>query len=89
MIENQDYRLLPAENSDYWNVRIMSGPYLDTLYNYNTLKVTDDGENLAYSVNILETPDPELNTDDPEFQQWTGSILTSIIENALEEESKK
>lgn len=88
MIENEDYRLLPSENSDYWNVLIMNGPYLHTKFNFDTLRVTEDGENLAYSVNILETPDPELTTDDPVFQQVTGEILTSIIESAIEEEKK-
>lgn len=88
MIENEDYRLLPDENSDYWNVLIMNGPYLHTKFNFDTLRVTDDGENLAYSVNILETPDPELTTEDPEFQRWTGEILTAILETSLEENNK-
>ena len=89
MIENQDYRLLPSENSDYWNIRIISGPFLDTVYSYDTLRVTDDGENLAYSCNIIESPDTELTTEDPLFQQVTGEILTAILESAIKEEEKK
>jgi hypothetical protein len=89
MIENQDYRLLPAENSDYWNIRIISGPFLDTVYNYTTLKITDDGEHLAYSCNIIESPDTDLTTDDPLFRQVTGEILTAIMDAAIEEENKK
>ena len=56
MIENKHYELIPGED-DKWNVRILEGPYTETIIQYGTLIPTDAGQ-LNWGMSIIETPDP-------------------------------
>ena len=55
MIENKHYELIPGED-DKWNVRILEGPYTETIIQYGTLIPTDAGQ-LNWGMSIIETPD--------------------------------
>lgn len=84
MIENQDYELIPNEE-DSWNIRIITGEYIETVFSFQTLKFDSKKEELTFSVEIVYTPDPDLTTDDVEFQRCAGDILYSIFNNISSE----
>jgi hypothetical protein len=87
MIENKHYELIPGDDNK-WNVRILEGPYTETVIQYGTLIPTDAGK-LNWGMNIIETPDPDLTRDDEEFQAWCGAILSTILENEHLQSKKK
>jgi len=39
-------------------------------------------------VEIIYTPDPDVSTDDPEFQKIAGDILFDVLENISKEQSE-
>lgn len=88
MIENVDYELIPGDN-DHWNIRILTGDYVESVFNYGAIKVTESGEELSYDVTLVESPDPDLSVEDEEFQQYTGNILISIIESSIANEEQR
>ena len=87
MIENKHYELIPG-NDDKWNIRILEGPYVETVIQFGTLIPTDAGQ-LNWGMSIIETPDDDLSRDDEDFQAWCGAILSTILENEHLQSKKK
>ena len=87
MIENKQYELIPGED-DKWNVRILEGPYTETIIQYGTL-IPTNADQLNWGMSIIETPDEFLTRDDEDFQAWCGAILSSILENEHLQSKKK
>lgn len=81
------YDFVP-DDSDGWNIRIMDGPYVETLFRYGTLKVTEDGESLSYNADVMYTPDENLTDQDSDFQVVVGEILLDILETQITRENK-
>jgi hypothetical protein len=78
--ENEDYELIIGED-DFWNIRILSGPYTETVYQYNHLKLDEKTDTLRFNASIISTPDDDLSENDVEFQKYIGEILFDILEN--------
>ena len=87
MQENIDYELIPAEG-DYWNVRVLTGPYTETVYNFGVLRFDESNGTLRFNIDLITSPDPDLSVDDEEFQEYCGNVLSNILENSLNELSK-
>ena len=87
MIENKDYELIPNEEEN-WHVRILTGEYIETVFAFEALKINPEREELTFSVEIIYTPDPDVSTDDPEFQKIAGDILFDVLENISKEQSE-
>ena len=87
MIENKHQELIPGED-DKWNVRILEGPYTETIIQYGTL-IPTNADQLNWGMSIIETPDEFLTRDDEDFQAWCGAILSSILENEHLQSKKK
>lgn len=83
MKQNTDYELIPGEN-DFWNIRIMTGDYIETVFNFGAIKVSDDGESLIFNADVISSP-MEINPDeDLGWHEVTGGILLDILEQNLE-----
>lgn len=84
LIENQDYELTPSDN-DGWNVRILSGEYVETIFQFGKITVNEDAESLTFDFELISSPIEDLNAyENSEFQTHTGKILSSILEDAVE-----
>lgn len=83
MKENEDYKLILGDG-DHWNIRILTGEYVETVFSFGALALGSDEESLNFSLDIVSTPDVDLTVDDIEFQQYCGSILQSVLFHALE-----
>jgi len=87
MIEGTDYELVPAdgtENDQAWDVRLMSGPFVETVMRYGNIKFNAEDGCLNFSFVIQSTPSG-INEDDVEMQDYAGAVLESILEKAAQE----
>lgn len=87
MIENEDYELVPNEN-DGWDIKLLTGDFAETIFNFGAIKVADDGETMKYSADIVYSPVDENFDENLEWHQLTGSILLSIMEQMIKNEAK-
>ena len=84
MIENKDYQLTISDQDDHWNIRILNGDYVETVFKFGSIAVNEDNESMTFNLDIVSSPDADLTVDDIDFQKYCGNILQSIIINALE-----
>ena len=88
MKENIDYHLTPGEE-DIWNIRLLTGDYVETVFSFGALKVSEDGESLNFNYEIVSTPNEELQQDNPDFAKTVENVLISILETITENEANK
>lgn len=85
-----EYSLIEHDNSfhdKHWAIRLEEGDYAGVVYQYDTVSFNEEEEGsvvLTFNTITLENPnDADLTTD--EFESTIGDILTSIIEEQLEQ----
>lgn len=83
MKENIDYELIPIENAEHWNVRIKTGEFIETVFQFGALKVNDKIDSMTFNFDIVYTPDDTLTTENIGLQNHVGVILSSILESAI------
>ena len=89
MKQNEDYELVPSEGEN-WDIRILTGDFVETVIAFQNLKVTDDGENLSFNFNVVSSPDPTLDAKtNIDLQTTAGMILSSILEEAANTAAEK
>lgn len=81
--ENVDYELIPGDGEN-WDVRMLEGPYPETVVSFNELKVSDDAQHLKFNFDLVSSPDEELSEDDLGLQQHMADVLSAILENAAQ-----
>lgn len=81
--ENVDYELIPGSGEN-WDVRLLEGPFPETVVAFNKLQIAEDGEYLKFNFDLISSPDSELTEDNVDLQQHMADILNSILENAAE-----
>lgn len=82
--EGIDYELIPSpENEQSWWIRVLSGPYVETVIQFGAISINGPEEAINYNFEIIETPDDSLTPDDEDFQQFTGLVLHDVIEMAI------
>lgn len=89
--ENEDYELIPGTGEN-WDVRLLTGPFTETVISFSELRVSEDAEHLNFSFDLVSSPDPELTEDNVDLQLHVGDTLNSILESAagrIAEEDKK
>ena len=79
MHENVDYELIPTEN-EFWQIRILSGHFVETVIQYGTLKVVDD--HLKFNFDIISSPIVDLDKENKGLQSVAKDILFSLLEDA-------
>lgn len=85
------YSLLEHGNSfheNHWAVQIDEGKYEGVVYQYDTVSINEQEDNgdvvLTFNTITLDNPsDLDLTSDD--FETIIGDILTSVIEEQLEQ----
>jgi len=83
-LENKDYEFIPDDkNDDGWQVRFLSGDYLETVIQFGTIRM-EDGEQMSFNFNLVSSPIEDLEVENTEFQKHAGDVLISIIEDAIE-----
>lgn len=83
MKENIDYELIPIEDAEHWNVRIKTGEFIETVFQFGALKVNDETDSMTFNFDIVYTPDDTLTTENIGLQNHVGVILSSILESAI------
>jgi hypothetical protein len=90
---------MPSEITDYifvddptndkvYAIRLVSGPYVGTIYKYANIKISEDEKRemctLSYAYCIMSTSssyDKETLHADVEFKNYIGDVLSDILEN--------
>jgi hypothetical protein len=87
-VENVDYVLIPSdekENSHGWDVRILTGDYVETVVRYGVIKWDGDNQRLSYNYDIISSPIEGLEVNDDDFQERAITpMLACILEVAAE-----
>ena len=83
MIESIDYELIPVEDENHWNVRIKTGDFIETVFQFGALELNNDIDSMTFNFDIVYTPDDTLNTENIGLQNHVGMILSSILESAI------
>jgi hypothetical protein len=87
MKENKDYELILGEDtSENWNVRILTGDFVETVIEYKAIAFNEIKDHLSFNYNIVSSP--SILTEDNEGLQYVaGKILEDIIERGIEDGS--
>jgi len=84
--ENEDYELVP-EQDDQWAVRILSGPFVETVVQYDTIRLDGKEGCLRYNFEIVSSPDPDLQKENQDFLQHVTNILYALLLQGVEDGS--
>mgnify|MGYP001440252332 FL=1 len=89
MKQDEDYELIPGENN-HWNIRIKTGYYVETVFNFGELKVGEDGETLTFTSDVVYDVLGEWwkPHEDIDWHHTTGEILYDILEQQIERQEK-
>lgn len=87
--ENIDYEMIPGEGEN-WDIRILTGEFIETVINFKKIQVSDDGEHLTFNFNIISTPEEDLDVEtNTDLQNTAAMVLSSILENSVMRENNK
>lgn len=87
MIENTDFELVP-NGEDFWDVRILQGDFIETVINFGTMKLAEDGQTLRFDFQVVYTPDDDVTENTLELQEVASKILLSVIDASMEHDSE-
>ena len=88
MKEKVDYEIIPDQADEQaWNVRILTGPYTETVIKYGTVKFNEIPKNMSFNFDIVSSPDESLSVDDIDLQDFVGLMLEKIMVKGIEEGS--
>ena len=85
--ENEDYELVPNDN-DGWDIRILTGDYVETVFTFGKIVVMESEEGLSFDFEVVSTPDPDLTAEDWGLQKYVGNVLYDIITRSVREEKE-
>ena len=86
--ENIDYQIIPDHQDDQaWNVRLLSGPYTETVLKYGVVKFNGKGKEkyMSFNFDIVYSPDTELKKENIELQEFAGNLLEQVMARGIEE----
>jgi hypothetical protein len=84
--EGIDYELIPCEdvgNDQAWDVRLMSGNFVESVIRFGNIKFNEETDCLNFSFLVVSTPDSELTEENVELQTHAGDVLQSVLEDAI------
>ena len=88
MEENTDYEIIPSHEDDQaWNVRILKGPFTETVIRYGVIKFNEIPKNMTFNFDLIYSPDSELTTENVDLQDFAGAMLEKIMANGIKEGS--
>jgi hypothetical protein len=80
--ENVHYEIIPSEDKHGWNIRLLE-EFPETVIAFDVIELVENEEQISFNFGIVSTPDPDLTTNDLTLQEFTGRILTSLLEVAV------
>jgi hypothetical protein len=91
MIEGIDYcYIYPKDDATTVHIRLLNGPYKDTVYKYGRVKLKEENENMhllfAYDVIESTVDKPSKLEKDEDFKNYIGNFLVEIMSSNLEQE---
>ena len=88
MKEKVDYEIIPCrEDEQAWNVRILKGPFVETVLKYGVIKFNEIPKNMSFNFTIVYSPDAELTHKNIELQDFAGAMLEEIMAQGIKEGS--
>ena len=87
--ENKTYQLIPGKDGDqHWLVRFIDGPFIETVVQYGAISINDVAEDtINFNFFVESSPDPDLNEENVELQEWCGDVLEAIIKTGIKDGS--
>jgi len=88
LIEDKHYQIIPDKGDDQaWNVRLLSGPYTETVLKYGVVKFNGKGKEkyMSFNFDIVYSPDTELKKENVELQEFAGNLLEQVMARGIEE----
>ena len=88
LVEDKHYQIIPDKGDEQaWNVRIMAGPYTETVLKYGVVKFNGKGKEkyMSFNFDIIYTPDTELKKENVELQEFAGNLLEQVMARGIEE----
>ena len=92
MKENVNYQLIPDDNdnvNDTWKIRILEGEYIETIFQFGALELKEESDQLSFNFTVLYSPDDSITSENIGLQKYAGSVLSSILERALDNETNE
>jgi hypothetical protein len=91
MIEGIDYcYIYPKDDKESVHIRLLEGPYKDTVYKYGKVKFEPKGEDmyLLFAYDVLESviSKPKKLEKDDDFKKYIGDLLVEIMSANIEQE---
>ena len=80
--ENVHFEIIPSEDKHGWNIRILE-EFPETVIAYDVIEVVEDKDQLSFNFTIVSTPDGDLSVNDLTLQEYSGRILSSLLEIAI------
>lgn len=83
--ENIDYELIPQEETDGWDVRILK-EYPESIIRFGNIMLDGRGDDteLKYNFRVVSSPDPDLTESNEDLQYYVGDLLYAIIRDGIE-----
>jgi hypothetical protein len=84
----------PGEGEMEFNVRLITGPFIETLIGFKNLRMIDDPADedefqLAFDFAIKSTPDPDLTEKNSGLQKAAGDVLYTLFQEAEKVKAKE
>lgn len=91
MTEGIDYCFIyPKDDSTAVNIRLLDGPYKDTIFKYGKVKFKEENEQiyLLFAYDVLESTvdTPKKLEKDGKFKNYLGDLLVELMSNNIEQE---
>ena len=88
--ENVDFELIPVDgvmNDQAWDVRLLTGIFTETVIRFGNVAVDGKADQMTFNFTVIESPDPDLTSDNVDLQRVAGDTLLAIIEESIKTES--
>jgi len=91
MIEGIDYCFIyPKEDTESVHIKLMEGPYKDTLFKYGKVKFQEinDEVHLLFGYDVLESivDKPRKLEKDSDFKNYLGDFLVELMSANIDQE---
>jgi hypothetical protein len=91
MTEGIDYCFIyPKDDNTAVNIRLLQGPYKDTVFKYGKVKFKEENEQiyLLFAYDVLESTvdTPKKLEKDGKFKDYLGDLLVELMSNNIEQE---
>jgi len=82
--EGIDFELIPTDddNSQGWDIRILKGDFVETIIRFGNISFNGPLKCLNFNFTIIYSPDDSLSVSNVELQEFVGSILETVLDEA-------